>query len=89
MKILVIGATGLTGQHIVKQALQAGHKVTALARDPAKLKLSDENLRIVKGDVPDPDSLQKQLPGKMQYCRHWDINGFSYIPKYFPKEQSR
>jgi putative NADH-flavin reductase len=32
MRILVLGATGRTGKHIVTQALDAGHEVTALVR---------------------------------------------------------
>jgi uncharacterized protein YbjT (DUF2867 family) len=40
MKLLVLGATGPTGQHIVRQALDLGHAVTAFVRDPARLPLS-------------------------------------------------
>ncbi len=36
MRILVIGATGLTGQQIVKKALETGHLVTVLVRNPDK-----------------------------------------------------
>jgi putative NADH-flavin reductase len=36
MKITVFGATGSIGGHIVQQALDAGHKVTAVVRDPAR-----------------------------------------------------
>ena len=37
MNLLVLGATGGTGQLVVSQALAAGHAVTALVRTPAKL----------------------------------------------------
>jgi hypothetical protein len=37
MKVTVLGATGLTGREIVRQALERGHQVTAVARDPSKL----------------------------------------------------
>jgi len=37
MKLTIIAATGGVGQQLVRQALAAGHDVTAVARDPAKL----------------------------------------------------
>jgi len=57
MHILVIGATGGTGREIVKQALERGHDVAALARKPAKLDLKHDRLRVVQGDVMDPSTL--------------------------------
>jgi len=38
MKILLLGATGRTGMHIIEEALKRGHKISAIARDPEKLK---------------------------------------------------
>lgn len=51
MNILVFGATGPTGQQIVKQALGRGHRVTAFVRRPEALASTDGNLRTVTGDV--------------------------------------
>lgn len=31
MKLTIFGATGRTGQHLVKKALEAGHEVTGCA----------------------------------------------------------
>ena len=50
MNILVFGATGATGQQVVKQALSRGHRVTAFVRRPEALESAD-NLRIVVGDT--------------------------------------
>src|SRR5690348_16415148 len=36
MKILVTGATGFIGQHVVPRLLEGGHAVTAVARDETK-----------------------------------------------------
>ncbi|MFZ1628219.1 MAG: NAD(P)H-binding protein, partial [Anaerolineae bacterium] len=47
MKIAVFGATGGAGRQVVEQALAAGHQVSALARNPAKLALTNDNLTIV------------------------------------------
>jgi uncharacterized protein YbjT (DUF2867 family) len=37
MNVTVFGATGGTGRHVVEQALDAGHRVVAVVRDPARL----------------------------------------------------
>ena len=51
MNLLVLGATGPTGRHVVDQALAAGHRVTAFVRDPAKLPVRHERLAVVSGDL--------------------------------------
>lgn len=57
MRILVIGATGPTGQQIVDQGLAQGHEVTALVRNPDKFEMQHNSLQIVKGDILDSASL--------------------------------
>ncbi len=64
MKILVLGATGGTGRQLVTQALAQGHEVTALARNPAAVTTKHERLRIVRGDVLDPNSLDAAVDGQ-------------------------
>jgi putative NADH-flavin reductase len=51
MKLAILGSTGAVGRHLVKQALDAGHTVTAFARNPADLTLTHPSLRIVQGDA--------------------------------------
>ena len=48
MNIAILGATGLTGIQLVKQALNAGHKVTAIVRDPNKIDFTHDNLKVCK-----------------------------------------
>ncbi len=62
MKIALIGATGFVGAAILKEALSRGIYVTAIVRNPEKLK-TQNNLTIVKGDVMDSDSLSQLLKG--------------------------
>jgi uncharacterized protein YbjT (DUF2867 family) len=59
MKITVFGATGGIGRHVVRQALDAGHQVTAVVRDPARLDLSHPALEVatVPG-LTDPEVLR-------------------------------
>ncbi len=55
MKLLIIGGTGGTGQQLIKQALEQGHNLTALVRNPQKVKIVHQNLRVIKGNVLDFD----------------------------------
>ena len=52
MRIALSGATGGTGHQVLVQALEAGHRVKALARDPSELS-AREGLPVVQGDVLD------------------------------------
>ncbi|GIF64834.1 NADH-flavin reductase [Asanoa ishikariensis] len=65
MKLTVLGATGGTGQHVVRQALDAGHHVTAVVRDPARLPVgADPRLEVVVADAFDPDSIAAAVSGR-------------------------
>lgn len=50
-RVLIVGATGGTGRQLVAQALERGHVVTALVRNPAKLQIEHPQLRVVQGDA--------------------------------------
>lgn len=63
MKIAILGAGGKTGQQLVKQALAAGHKVTALLRTPSKLPITHNGLRVLAGDVEDFTAVERALQG--------------------------
>jgi len=64
MNITVFGATGGTGTALVAQALAAGHEVTAVVRDPARMKVARHpRLRVVTADVMDPASIAPALAG--------------------------
>lgn len=64
MKITVLGATGQTGQYLVQQALQQGHAVTAVVRNPAKLTVQHDNLKVVKANIFSADSLKDHFKGQ-------------------------
>lgn len=51
MNILVYGASGATGHELVKQALAQGHNVTAFVRNPSKLKIKHDKLKVIQGNV--------------------------------------
>jgi putative NADH-flavin reductase len=61
MKLFVIGATGRTGEEIVRQALARGHHVTAFVRSPGTVVLRHERLRVLKGNVTDESQLSEAM----------------------------
>jgi len=57
MKIAIIGATGFVGSAIVKEALERGHVVTALARDTSKISGTQDRLVLKNVAVADEAAL--------------------------------
>lgn len=64
VNIAVLGATGTIGSRIVIEALERGHTVTAVLRDPAKLTDADPRLKVTTGDVLDPASVSAAAEGQ-------------------------
>ncbi|MWA12941.1 NAD(P)-dependent oxidoreductase [Streptomyces sp. BA2] len=64
MKLTVFGATGGVGGEIVRQALGAGHEVTAVVRDPARLSATGEGLEVFRADLTDPEALRAAVAGR-------------------------
>ena len=63
MRLIVFGANGRLGSRIVREALERGHQVTAVVRDPGRLQNSDERLTAVTGDVCDAGSVAAVATG--------------------------
>ena len=57
MRVIVFGATGKTGQHVCRQALEQGHEVTAFTRSVGKIDDSVPNLRVAQGNAADAESV--------------------------------
>lgn len=64
MKLTVFGATGGIGQEIVRQALDAGHEVTAVVRDPARFPVTGPRLTVFRSDLSDPEALRAAVDGR-------------------------
>ena len=43
-RLLILGATGSLGRHVLEQAVAAGHQVSVLVRNPAKLPAETRSL---------------------------------------------
>ena len=64
-RVLVTGATGYVGGHLVPVLLDRGHHVRALARKPDKLQHAPwrERVEVVRGDLADAGSLEAAFSG--------------------------
>jgi putative NADH-flavin reductase len=63
MNITVFGGTGKTGKLVVEQALAAGHQVTILVRNPAKVTIQNPHLRVVQGELQDTAKVLEAVKG--------------------------
>lgn len=64
MRLAIIGASGRTGRHVAALALERGHQVSVLVRDPARLPPElTGRVRVVVGDATDPSALQELVDG--------------------------
>lgn len=63
MKISVFGGSGRTGIHVIQQALVSGYEIKALVRSPEKLKINDEKLGVLQGDIFNISDLEPVIKG--------------------------
>ncbi len=69
MKVVVFGSTGTIGQHLIQQALEQGHEVSAFCRDATKLvNPSHPNLTIHLGDVLVQNQVEEAVSGQDVVC---------------------
>ena len=63
-RILVTGATGLIGRHLVRQLLQKGDRVRIFVRrqPPAEF-MNDPNIEVFLGDLGDPAAVDQAVAG--------------------------
>ncbi|XP_078389475.1 flavin reductase (NADPH) [Cetorhinus maximus] len=63
-KVAIFGSTGMTGLATLRQAIGAGHEVTVLVRDPARLPAEREGVKVIVGDVLNKEDVQKAVKGQ-------------------------
>jgi hypothetical protein len=62
MQLTILAAAGATGRELTRQALERGHTVTAIARNPGRIVVPDSaRLTRLRADVHDPDSIRAAL----------------------------
>jgi putative NADH-flavin reductase len=63
MRIVILGANGQTGRLLTRQALDAGHTVAAVTRNPNSFPITDPQLTVARADVCDESSLKDVVSG--------------------------
>jgi uncharacterized protein YbjT (DUF2867 family) len=71
VKILIIGATGGTGRILLEMALEQGHEVSALARNPSAVAPRDYRPRVLEGNTLDPDVVEAAVSGQDAVLSAW------------------
>lgn len=61
MRLIVFGATGRTGQHVVRQAVERGHEVTAYVRNLSRWTGQHDQVRVVEGALDNAERLAAAL----------------------------
>jgi nucleoside-diphosphate-sugar epimerase len=61
MKVLITGATGFVGGHLVKRLINDGYSVRALVRKGRDIRGFESKVEIAYGDILDPHSLDSAL----------------------------
>lgn len=64
MNVLILGATGGVGQHLVRQGLGRAHRITALVRHPEKLTGVANGLTVLQGNVLDARAVEAAVTGQ-------------------------
>ena len=61
LDIVIYGASGEVGSHVVREALDRGHRVTAVSRRPEQFEMRHANLSVVKGNLLDRSSVAETV----------------------------
>jgi len=64
MKIAIFGATGKSGIQVLQQALEHGHQVTVMVRDPQRLPTLSSAILIIKCDITNMEAITSTIQGQ-------------------------
>lgn len=85
MKVLLTGATGFIGRHVLQALRQHGHQVVAFTRTFEQMRALPRDVRAFAGDVTQPDTLWPALRG-VQAVLHLAAARPPHVP---PKDAAR
>jgi predicted dehydrogenase/uncharacterized protein YbjT (DUF2867 family) len=62
-RVLVTGATGFIGRHVLSAVVRAGNRPVALVRDPATARMIADHVEVAHGDITDPVAVGRAVKG--------------------------
>ncbi len=68
MKIAIIGGAGGIGSLTAAYSLEAGHEVTVLVRDRARVTVANPSLRVIEGSAENLDAIKDLAAGQDVVC---------------------
>ena len=69
--VLVFGANGKLGTHVVNQALDMGYNVKAFVRTPEKYaRTKGQDIEVVKGDATNITDVKNAIVGRQSLCQN-------------------
>ncbi|GGB69212.1 NAD(P)-dependent oxidoreductase [Fictibacillus barbaricus] len=83
-KILVLGATGRVGIHIVMKALEGGNIVRAFVRDSKKIGIQHYNLLVYEGNVLNESNLKEAMEGMDVVISSLSTDGSNTLSESIP-----
>ena len=75
MNVVIFGATGFSGNAILKETLLQQHQVTILVRNKSAIQIQDKNLNIVEGNVLDKHAVAEVLKNSVAVIQCLGIGG--------------
>ncbi len=75
MKLIIFGATGLSGKVILKEALSKNHHVTVLVRNVDDIDIHNKNLTVVQGSVLDRNTVNEVLKNQDAVIQSLGVGG--------------
>ncbi|HEY0298552.1 MAG TPA: NAD(P)H-binding protein [Arachidicoccus sp.] len=89
MKVVIFGATGFSGNAVLKKALAQNHQVTILVRNKSAISIHDKNLAIMEGNVMDRNKVSEVLENQDAVIQCLGVNGKSTQPTTFMSDVTK
>jgi putative NADH-flavin reductase len=84
MRLLLFGATGRVGRHVLDRALGDGHEVTAFVRNPEKLTIHHPRLTLIQGDARQKTDVDPAVKGKDAVISALGTDGGTTLTEFVP-----